>query len=240
MKMFYRSLAMTLLLVGAAAATELTDAELATIVVDEADLTYRTTFDLPCSLSTWQALVEDPVLFADLWNAYGFGPAYQVSLHGEKIRVFDPTGLVGDVSMLRADPGHRRYLVRGRLDHWAVPFLNDGLAVFELETRSTETGMAGGLVVHIQAGNSDTLVLLERVAGFVVDHLRPALLSHMANRIELNLRDAGLMLVAIEEIERRNGWRPDTVRGRVGEDLVARLLRTLVRTSQAERGHQGF
>ena len=142
--------------------------------------------------------------------------------------------------MLRADPGYRQYLVTGRLDHWAVPFLNDGLAVFELETRSTETGMAGGLVVHIQAGNSDTLVLLERVAGFVVDHLRPALLSHMANRIELNLRDAGLMLVAIEEIERRNGWRPDTVRGRVGEDLVARLLRTLVRTSQAERGHQGF
>jgi hypothetical protein len=61
-------------------------AELATIVVDEADLTYRTTFDLPCSLPTWQALVEDPVLFADLWNANGFAPAYQVSLHGEQIR----------------------------------------------------------------------------------------------------------------------------------------------------------
>jgi hypothetical protein len=111
-----------------------------------------------------------------------------------------------------------------------VPFLNDGLAVFELETRSTETGMAGGLVVHIQAGNSDTLVLLEHLAGVVVEHLRPALLSHMANRIQLNLRDAGLMLAEIEEIERSNGGRPDALRETVGEDLVARLLRTLART----------
>jgi hypothetical protein len=131
--------------------------------------------------------------------------------------------------MLRADPGYRQYLVTGRLDHWAVPFLNDGLAVFELATRSTETGMAGDLVVHIKAGNSDTLVLLDRLAGFVVEHLRPALLSHMAKRIQLNLRDAGWMLAEIEKIDRRSDWRPDTVRGKVGEDLVARLLRTLVR-----------
>ena len=54
-------LALALLLVVAAAggAAEPTASNRATAVVDAADFTYETSFRLPCSQSTWQALVGD-------------------------------------------------------------------------------------------------------------------------------------------------------------------------------------
>ena len=203
-------LTLALLLVTAAAgeAAEPTAADRATAVVDAAHFTYETSFRLPCSQSTWQALVGDPVLFADLWNAYGYGPAYQVSIRGAQIHVADPTGLVGDMSPVLTEPNRRQYFVRGRLDHWAVPFLNEGLAVFILDTRPEGAFIVGQVSVHIQAASA--------FGGLVLQLGRPVLAEHVENRIRLNLRDAGQLLEAIET-------RPQAVRRKVGDKLWARL-----------------
>jgi hypothetical protein len=186
-------------------------------VIDDADITYRTTFHLPCSDATWQALVDDPVLFADLWNVYGYGPAYTVRATGPALHVSDPTGLAGEVTIVEASAQRRRYLVAGRVDHWAVPFMNEGDAAFVLDTAVGDTGasastVTGELTVYVQAGNS--------FAGLIMRLGRSVLLDHVANRVELNLRDASKLLQRIEN-------HPERVRRKVGPALWARLQKAL-------------
>ena len=105
-------------------------------------------------------------------------------------------------------PNRRQYFVRGRLDHWAVPFLTEGLAVFTLNTRPADAFIVGQVSVHIQAASA--------FGGLVLRLGRPVLAEHVENRIRLNLRDAGQLLEAIEK-------RPEAVRRKVGDELWARL-----------------
>jgi len=174
----------------------------------DADITYRTSFRLPCTDATWQAMVADPLLFADLWNAYGYGPAYAVRAEGSALYVSDPTGLAGKVAVVEASPRRRRYLVAGEVDHWAVPFMNEGNAVFVLDTAVDVEGVAGELTVSVPAGSA--------IAGLVLRLARSVLLAHVANRIELNLQDASTLLQRIER-------QPEMVKNKVSPALWARL-----------------
>jgi hypothetical protein len=184
-------------------------------VIADADITYRTTFRLPCTDATWQVMAADPLLFADLWNAYGYGPAYSVRAEGAVLHVSDPTGLAGKVAIVEASPRRRRYLVEGEVDHWAVPFMNEGTAVFVLDTVVDAEGVAGELIVSVQAGSA--------IAGFVLRLTRSVLLAHVANRIELNLQDASTLLQLIER-------QPEMVQRKVSPALWARLRGALSTT----------
>ena len=159
-------------------------------VVSESDFTYVTSFTWHCSQKTWKQLIDHPLLMAQLWQAYGYAPPYRVSSRSDTIHVDDPTGLVGKVLTVGKTATKQTYLVLGKLDHWAVPFFNQGTAVFELHSRFEKKKISGDLTVYIKANST--------IAGMVLEAGKPLLSSHVDNRISLNLQDLRRIVEAIE------------------------------------------
>ncbi len=183
-------------------------AEMAAELIGDADAVYKTTFVMQCSESTWKQLVDRPALLGRLWNAYGFMPTYQVEMRHDTVHVEDSTGLVGDAVTAELGAGRRQYLINGELDHWAVPFFNEGTAVLTLDVQVKGEGVAGTAAVHLRANSGIGRVVLRAA--------RPLLVKHVANRLDLNLQDAAKIFAAVEED-------PETVAdllgGRAGEEL---------------------
>ena len=46
-------------------------------IIENADVTYTTSFSWQCSKRTWNRVVEHPLLVGQLWEAYGYAPAYR-------------------------------------------------------------------------------------------------------------------------------------------------------------------
>ena len=120
-------------------------------IVRDSDFTYETSFEWRCAPDTWEQLVNNPQLMGALWQAYGYAPSYQVSTHRDTLHIDDPTGLEGDAVLVSQTAEERTYLVLGRLNHWAVPFFNQGSAVFVLRSRAEDQRVQGHLTVYIKA-----------------------------------------------------------------------------------------
>jgi hypothetical protein len=126
-------------------------AALAGEVIQDPDLSYTASFAMECSAVTWNRLVDDPVLAGQLWSAYGYAPAYRVTMRADTIHVEDPTGLVGDAVRIGQEAGDRTYLVYGKLNHWADPFFNEGLAVMAVHSRSVDGRVNGTVEVSLRS-----------------------------------------------------------------------------------------
>lgn len=150
-------------------------------VVADPDYVYSTAFTWACPPDLWEKVLDEPLLMGRLWEAYGYAPAYRFSARGEVIHVDDPTGLQGDAVLVSRGPGSRTYLVQGKVDHWAVPFFNEGLAVFVLSSRPAGDQVVVDLKVHVSAGST--------VGSLVLAVGRPLLARHIDNRVTLNLQD---------------------------------------------------
>ena len=166
-------------------------AERAAEIVGDADVVYNTTFVMACSEGTWRRLMDKPVLLGRLWSAYGFAPIYQVEMRHDTVHVEDSTGLVGDVVAVELEQGRRQYLINGELDHWAVPFFNEGTAVLTLEMQVKGDAVGGTAAVHLRANSG--------IGRLVLRAARPLLTKHVANRLDLNLQDAAKIFAAVEE-----------------------------------------
>jgi len=164
--------------------------ETAAEIIADADVVYKTTFVMQCSQETWKRLVDRPALLGRLWNEYGFAPTYQVEMRHDTVHVEDSTGLVGDAIATEVKPGRRQYLINGELDHWAVPFFNEGTAVLTLETQVKGESVVGTAEVHLRANSTIGRVVLRAA--------RPLLVKHVANRLDLNLLDAAKIFAAVE------------------------------------------
>src|ERR1700694_3594316 len=97
-------------------------ASVAETVVASPDITYQIPFVINCSEATWRKVLDNPWLMGQLWNVYGYSPAYKVSTAGDGLHIDDPTGLVGDLWLVRNGLDERRYFATGRLNFRAVPF----------------------------------------------------------------------------------------------------------------------
>ena len=150
-------------------------------LVDEADFTYATRFTWSCSAPTWDRILSNPLLMGELWKAYGFAPAYDITARGDTLHVEDPTGLIGDAFRFRRGTGEMSYLVDGRLNHWAVPFFNEASAVFVLKSDFAQGKVVADLQVYIRAGST--------VGSIVLQAAKPLLAKHVDNRVTLNLQD---------------------------------------------------
>jgi len=114
---------------------------------------------------------------------------------------------------IQASDGDRVYLVEGQVNHWAVPFFNQGTAVFRLRTQARAGEVAGTLAVHIRAESA--------IGSLVVKLGRPLLMRHVANRIDLNMRDARRIFAAVAED-------PDRVAGLL-DPVASEQLRAALR-----------
>lgn len=159
-------------------------------IIDEADITYKTTFIWDCKATIWEQILDRPLLMGALWTAYGFAPAYQVSARGDTLHVDDPTGLVGDALLFRRRWGERAYLIHGKLDHWAVPFFNQGTAVIVLKSRPEGDQIVGDIRVYVRANST--------LGNIVLKVGRKLLYDHVDNRVTLNLQDARRIVETID------------------------------------------
>ncbi len=165
-------------------------------VRDEATISYAGRYEVPCTHSLLGGALDHLLVMGALWAAYGYAPTYKVSSLGESgaVHVEDPTGIVGVVwPVVKAD-GRRVYLAEGKLDHWAVPALNAGTAVFEMET--VPDGVTTQVVLRVFVKPES------RIAGAVLWMLSPAVRARIENRITLNLGDVGKILQDIEHTPR--------------------------------------
>ncbi len=165
-------------------------ASLARQVEAHPDVTYRAAFTWPCRWVTWERMLAEPVLMGRLWRALGYEPAYDFSARGDTLHVVDPTGLVGDALPVMTAPGACTWWVDGRLNHWAVPVLNSGQAVFVVRSRQVDGGVAVDLVVTVRAGSP--------LGNAVLRLARPLLAGHVQRRIDRNLRDGRRIAELVE------------------------------------------
>ena len=159
-------------------------------VIDQADMSYSISFTWDCSAATWESILDQPLLMAALWAEYGFAPAYRVSAREDLIHVDDPTGIVGDALLFHRATGERSYWVQGKLDHWAAPFFNEGMAVFVLTSTVVNGQVIGNLQVYIRAQGA--------VGSVVLTLARSLLAQRVDNRVTLNLEDARTIVEAID------------------------------------------
>lgn len=159
-------------------------------LAERPDVSYSASFTWRCSPETWERILDQPLLMGQLWEAYRFLPAYRFSVRGDTLHVVDPTGLVGDVLLLNRSPGVRTWLVLGKLDHWAVPVLNEGKALFVLTSRPAPEGIAAELQVKVKAGSA--------LGHLVLRLARPLLARHVENRLDRNLRDGRRLVETVE------------------------------------------
>jgi hypothetical protein len=159
-------------------------------LAERPDVFYSASFTWRCSPETWERILDQPLLMGQLWEAYGFLPAYRFSSRGDTLHVVDPTGLVGDVLLLNRSPGVRTWFVLGKLDHWAVPVLNEGKALFVLTSRPVAEGIAAELQVKVKASSA--------LGHLVLRLARPLLARHVENRLDCNLRDGRHLVETVE------------------------------------------
>jgi hypothetical protein len=159
-------------------------------IVEDPDVTYSTRVVWDCSRQTWEKALDHPLVMGALWQAYGFAPAYVVSGQPDSLHMYDPTGLLGDAFPYERDSNSMRYLVLGKLNHWAVPVMNKGLAVFAVTWQETGGGVATDVNVYVKAGSG--------FAGVLLRLARPLLARHVENRVSLNVQDARKIVADIE------------------------------------------
>lgn len=174
-------------------------------VLANEDLSYTTAWTAPCGQRTWDSLLSEPLLMGKLWEVYGYAPAYRTSALGDTILVLDPTGLEGKAVKVRQGEGELVYLVYGKLDHWAVPFFNRGLAVIVLRSQAEGGQMDCQVEVHIRAESTLSSLVLQAGRSLVMEHVR--------NRVTLNLADAAHIFAEVQNT-------PEAVRAKLrGEEL---------------------
>ncbi|MBI2502779.1 MAG: hypothetical protein HYW07_06050 [Candidatus Latescibacteria bacterium] len=174
-------------------------------VLANEDLSYTTGWTAPCGQRTWDQLLAAPLLMGKLWAVYGYAPAYRTSALGDTLLVADPTGLEGKGGKVRQGEGELVYLIYGKLDHWAVPFFNRGLAVIALKSQAQGGQMDCQVEVHIRAESSLSSLVLQAGRSLVMEHVQ--------NRVTLNLADAANIFADVQNA-------PEAVRAKLsGEEL---------------------
>lgn len=124
---------------------------LADVVVASADLSHQASFVINCSEATWRKVLDNPWLMGQLWNVYGYAPAYTVRPTEDGLHVDDPTGLASDLWVIKNEPRERRYFALGRLTYRAVPFFNSGQAVTIVRSEAVGKQIRGTMHVYIRA-----------------------------------------------------------------------------------------
>ena len=172
----------------------------------EATISYSGRYEVACARVLVERALDHPLVMGALWASYGYAPAYRVSGPDESgcVHVEDPTGIVGDVRPMGIADGRRIYLAEGKFEHWAVPALNAGTAVFEVEVAPAGPTTRVTVDVFLEPDS--------RIAGAVMWMLSPVIKAHIENRITLNFQDAAGILEKI-------AGEPKSVAGRLQGDL---------------------
>jgi hypothetical protein len=173
--------------------------------IKEAGVSYKAGFALDADLDVWEKILDNPYLVGKIWEVYRFWPRYEVKKKGAGFHVFDPSGLEGDVTRIRAGRNSRLFYGAGRINHWAIPIDAAGRALFVFNYHADQGRIRGRGEIYI-AGDRDFTRFLLKVGAFVMRHF-------IEDRFKNNLHDMQKILSDITK-------EPDRIRGRLkDEDL---------------------
>ena len=165
--------------------------ERANAIREKPTVVYTGHFEIACAPAVMHAVLDNPMVMGALWKAYDYTPRYKVSALAEPraVHVQDPTGLIGDVWPVQ-DPTRRYvFLAEGTVDHWAVPILNAGAAVFDVDVAPGGPGTTVRITVSLKPESG-----LARAALWT---LTPIAKSRIESRMTANFKDLRYILEAI-------------------------------------------
>jgi hypothetical protein len=186
-----QTLLLLLLLCLSQSASAETRAERADRIRKEAKVSFTGQYEVACPPATVKAAMERPLMMAALWNSFAYSPAYQVFSLGEPnaVHVVDPTGIVAEILPVPA-PGNRLvYLGEGKVNHWAVPALNRGAAVFDVTLAPGAMGTQVTISIAVKPESP--------IAGAALWVTSPVVRNRINQRVTNNISDAGEILERI-------------------------------------------
>lgn len=170
----------------------------AQVLLSAPDVSYSGAYDLPCRPALLDSLLRRPGLLGALWAAYGFAPAYRVREQGERLHVEDPTGIVGDISLVQQAGNRWVFVGDGALNHRLAPAFRGKMAMV-LTTAPKGTGTGARLEVFLRTEN--------RALGLLAWAAFPLIRGRIENRVSLNLRDVGTILSDLSTSPKQTGSR---------------------------------
>jgi len=159
--------------------------------IETASIVYEKQFEIEGTVDTLNRMFANPVLTSEIWRLYDFSPPYLVNTNDSGYRVVDPTGIRGDLVLIRNNRGMRIYMGNGRMKNWFVPFSLRGKALFIIRYRQVGGSLLCSMNIYGESG-SDLLskILLKAVS--------PLLHKGIDKRVTRNLRDLRILTSDIE------------------------------------------
>jgi hypothetical protein len=140
-------------------------------IVNDADLSYHTSFFVACDERLWNRILDNPQVWDKLWSIYRFKPHYRVAASGTSAHITAPRGAVGDLSLASKSGGRRVYLGRGALHHPRVPQLPLAQMAMVIDARPSGKGMSGTVALYIQAESAIARPVVKSFASPLTEHI---------------------------------------------------------------------
>jgi len=174
-------------------------------LIEKATITYQTDFVVDSSLDVWNKVLDHPLLMGKLWNLYNFQPVYQVTKAKDGVKIVDPSGIKGEISVTDSSANSRTFYGRGALYHWAVPSFISAEGVFQFRYQGDGQRIKGKFEVYLKGDNN--------VSDFLMKLFSGTLKNHLHNRFTNNLEDVKKIIFNLMH-------HPDQVRKKLtGESL---------------------
>ena len=174
--------------------------------IDNAFLTYKTSFTVNTSLELWNRILDNPHLMGKLWDIYNFSPPYKVSIKDSSYHIIDPTGIEGDFYEIESGKNKRVFLAEGRMKKWFIPVSLRGKALFVLHYTYSQSLVSVKLHIYGEGSKS----LLENLA---LKALSPILHISINRRVKHNVSDLKILISDITND-------PDKIRPFLGSELL--------------------
>jgi hypothetical protein len=155
------------------------------LLMQSPDVTVSGSYSLATRFEILEKLLGAPILLSRLWDAYQFSPSYRISLQGTNIHVEDPTGIIGDLSLVEQSGNRRVYLGAGALNHSLVPAFRGKMALV-LTTEPKGTSLNARIDVYVRADS--------RMLGFMAWTMGPLVKPRVENRMNMNVVDVGTIV----------------------------------------------
>jgi len=150
-------------------------------LIEKATVTYQTDFVIDSSLDVWNKVLDHPFFMGKLWNLYNFQPAYGVTKALNGVKIVDPSGIYGEISLTDSSPSSRTFYGRGAIDHWAVPSFISAEGIFRFRYQEDGQRIKGQFEVYLRG---DT-----KVADSLIKLFSGTLKNHLHSRFTKNLED---------------------------------------------------
>lgn len=160
--------------------------------IKSSPIRYSCDFSLPCPLSLWEHILDNPVFMGAAWRAYGFDPPYMITARPGGFHIVDPGGLEGNLSLIECSHEQRTYIANGVIKNWGIPFSFRGKALFILDHSEGDGETIITFNVYGDRGDN-------RITNLMLRAVSPLLTRLIHRRVARNIRDMGILVSDLQK-----------------------------------------